>query len=194
MLILFIALASSACAISKKENDRAEKQIKAETISDNILLNDSISSAHLKYFEDRAIQKLIDFYDYLNMLGHENYNETIIKEVRSSAENLFFDIRQDIAPYKTSNDEMIKRTIDELLKENIGENALPELDILNVEITENLKIVNGSYFIGQLIFDIRDKEAALIITKKGQFSLRKMEKKFGDENLKIWEVFLDNIY
>ena len=51
MLILFIALASSACAISKKENDRAENQIKAETISDNILLNDSISDENLKYFD-----------------------------------------------------------------------------------------------------------------------------------------------
>ncbi len=116
------------------------------------------------------------------MLGHENYNETIIKEVRSSAENLFFDIRQNIAPYKTADDEMIKKTIDELLRENNGENALPELDILNVEVTENLNMVNDSHFIGAMIFDIRDKEAALIITKKGQFSLRRMEKKFGDEN------------
>jgi len=194
-LILLLIFVFAACAISKKENERLEKKDSGKEFSNDITMpGDTVSKENLKYFENRAIQKLIDFYDYLNMLGHDNFNNTIMEEIRSSAGKLFFDPKIKINPYIADPQVAKSQTLVLLLKENIGDNALPEIDILNVEIAKELQSQEAEYFKGILNFDIKNDEASIIVTKEATFSLRKIEKKFGEDSVMVWEVFLDCIY
>ena len=191
-MIICITLLSGSCAISKKENDRFDK-IDAGQIMSNTLTNDSVSQESLRHFEDRAIQKLVDFYDYLNILGHDNFNEDIMDEVRFSAEKLFFYAEEVIDPFMIRHQELPVKSIRLLLTENSGENPLPEMEILNVEIIDKLQRNEHGFYVGELSFDIKSNTDAVIVSKQGVFSLRKIDKKFGSETIKVWEVFLDRI-
>lgn len=185
----------SSCAISKKENEQLEKNnVGLENFRNYSVLNDTISNENLLYFENRAMQKLVDFYDYLNILGHESFNNTLMDEVRSSAGKLFFDRQIKIDPYKVNQQLAGLKTVEILLKENNGDSALPKIDILNIEIIEGFQSHGGEHFEGKMRFDIKNDKASIILTKEARIGLRKIEKKFGEETLKVWEVFLDSIY
>lgn len=195
ILILLIALFSIGCAISKKENERLDKKNSGHVFSEMIsLMGDTISKENLQYFENRVIQKLVDFYDYLNILGHESFNSTIMGEVRSSAEKLFYNSQITINPYRIQPQENLLKSVELLIDENYGDNALPVIGILNVEITEGLHLLADGYFAGKMQFDIKNDMDAVIVTKEATFSLRKVEKKFGQESVLVWEVFLGQIY
>lgn len=195
ILILLFAVFSIGCAISKKENERLNKKNSGQVFSETMsLMGDTISKENLQYFENRVIQKLVDFYDYLNILGHESFNSTIMGEVRSSAEKLFYNSQITINPYGIQQSEILLKTVELLVDENYGDNALPILGILNVEIIEGLHLLDDGYFAGKLQFDIKNDLDAVIVTKEATFSLRRIEKKFGEESVLVWEVFLGQIY
>lgn len=195
ILILLAVVFYAACAISKKENEHFEKNnVVLNNSQNNTVLNDTISNENLIFFERRVMQKLVDFYDYLNILGHESFNNLLMNEVRSSAEKLFFDCQIKIDPYKVDHQLEDLKTVETLLKENSGDNAIPKIDILNIEIIEGLQSHGGGHFEGKMRFDIKIDEASIIITKEAGISLRKIEKKLGEESIPAWEVFLDSIY
>lgn len=192
ILLGFTIISSMACAISKNEKDPISKTNGQQAVANNTLAKDSISHDNLKHFEDRAIQKVIDFYDYIDILGHDDFNNAIKDKVRSSAEALFYNPQSLVDPFADPNGTGLT-SLHLLLQEMDIENAPPELDILNIEIIEKFKLINESHYAGTMQLDIRNKSASIIITKEIDFSLRKIEKKFGNETMEIWEAFIDKI-
>ena len=192
--VLMVSIIIGSCAISKKENERFETSNAENFRGGLILTGDSISDDHLKYFENRAIQKLVDFYEYLGMLGHDSYTESIKKEVRSSALRLFHDDETEINPYLDNLQSETKGHLNVIIAEDFDSQIYPVLEILYAEVEEGLTMKPGGYYQGKMGFDIKNSTETTIITKEAIFSLRRINKTFGTKTIRVWEVFLDKIH
>ncbi len=189
----------SSCAISKKENERIDKMLSSQAIPfamDASLVSDSLSQENLRNFELRAIQKVIDLYDYLAILGDANYKKSIREEIKNSAEDQFFDAHTPIQPF--IDDTRLKEYISvEMYLDQVLFEKNSNLNIItNVKISQILESVNKHLFIGKISFELRTETEGNEggKSKYVDFSLRKIEKDFGNESLRIWEVYLDRIY
>ncbi len=197
LFLLILVISFMSCAISKKENERIENLIARQEIpSDNSLISDTITDEKLQHYEIRAIQKLEDFYSYLALLGNDNYTTSLKEEVRNSAVGLFFDTMGTINPFENSRDSSGSISVEQFLSQQLTDPLYIQFVPVNPQISASLELSDKNAFTGSIVFQVINKEdpESKRITKYADFSLRKVEKSFGNESMHIWEVFLDNIY
>lgn len=189
----------SSCAISKKENERIDKMLNSQTIPfvvDASLVSDSLSPNNLRNFELRAIQKVIDLYDYLAIMGDDSFKKSIREEIRNFAEDQFFDAHTAIQPFIDNARLKEEISVEIYLDQVLIETKTSTNIITNVKISQLLEQVNVDLFIGKTSFELSKETDGNVGAKSKyvDFSLRKIDKDFGDESLRIWEVYLDRIY
>lgn len=192
MYIWIVLLVASSCAISRKENERIEKLVSQQASKVEIPIVDSLTQDMLSKYENRAIQKLEDLYDYLGLLGNANYGLSMKEEIKISAKELFFDPVVEINPFDSI--ELEKSPLITCL-ERQQNMAVEDFSISSVEIDESLKLESKNNYEGQISYFlmIGKDEDGVQIRKKANFSLRKIEKNIGNDSVKIWEVFLESI-
>ncbi len=191
---LWVLIFAMSCAISKKENERVEQLLDTSSKPVQLTSADSLTKERLKGFEGRAEQKLDDFYDYLTFLSGGNYDDAMKDEIRFSALGLFYDPKASVCPVeiKGVNDSF---PVESFLADSVV-NTLPKnLSISSFEIIRPLEFVTEAYYHGQLAFELKvgKEDEGRVLSKKADFSLRKINKKLGKESVKTWEVFLESI-
>lgn len=184
-----------SCAISRNENERVDNLINDEQLSSKAELTDSLTSEVLSRYETRAIQKLEDFYDYLNLLCSEQYDVDVKLEIRKMAAALFYDDQVLINPFHLSEQVNSLPVID-YLDLHSNESASSDLVINEVEVQEHLSKKSKDVFVGRMIFRLRYSSdlSASEKRKYADFSMRRITKVINTEKSEIWEVYLDKVY
>jgi len=190
--IWLVLLVATSCAISKKENERIEKLLSQQSTHVEIPHADSLTQEMLRKYENRAIQKLEDFYDYLGLLGNKNYGASMKQEIVISAQSLFYDPDTGINPFDSTRS---KNYSVATCLENQQKATIEDFSVLEIGITDSLKLKNSNHYEGMIsyLLALGQNEDRALIQKQAIFSLRKINKKIGNDSLEIWEVLLERI-
>jgi hypothetical protein len=188
MIFLF-----SSCAISKKENERMVETLREPAVLPEIVGVGTPDSVMLASYENRAMQKLEDFYDYANLLMREDYSDELKGEIRASANSLFSDPAALARPFEGADS--YPRPLSSCLsglqadgsKKNFSPKAIKLLDPL-VQISDNR-------YDGRLLFllEVQKNGDLRILNKTVRISLQKIKKSTGSRSYVLWEVYLGQI-
>jgi hypothetical protein len=196
-LFLFSLLILAACAsISNEEvNFRKVSIDDAKDLTiENQFVSDELSTVHLKAFEKRAIEKLRDFADYVDIISDQSYEEEFRKLAMSQAKGLFIE-HSEIKLMDGFNSRRIELFLDEVKERSINTKVL----ISDIAIETQLKESIGSLFEGTLTFGFsvlstEHQEVNHLQKRKMEFFLMKTPKSFGTNQKMVWEIFLGDIY
>lgn len=196
---ILISFFLSACANAPMEKAAYnEKPVSEFEYAENELadakLEESLSGAidskeKLTSFEQRAVQKLQDFVNYLEIISNPEYDIVFRNQAKSMAESLFRDGKiseNNLAP-SIENME-INNFLTRLSENEFGEIAPA---IQNVKVLLHFQETKASFFRATLSFDLFIKENSS--NKTATVILTKITKQFGEQQKEVWEVFLEHI-
>lgn len=196
-MLLFL-LTAEDCGNINKQAPREEKQVDVFQVLESEFLNDDLSSDELQAFEIRAVQKLNDLIDYLNVYADTALASEFRIQSKNMIEKVFYK-KDDFGNYLqilSFVEDSVKSKLN-YLDETI--NLRTEID--SVRIIQPLQKKNNSLYSGEVQFyqsiyktDNSDK----VIIKSGRQNLKmvvvKSEKQFGEKTQLVWEIFLAGLH
>lgn len=154
----------SACAINHSADSKEAYEVEEEMASqEDQLTGSTLPEENLQAFETRAIQKVYDWIDYLNLINSETYDSLMENQLKAQAEALFVDnqlAEPDISPFFA---------IDKI-------EILEPLQQTKIGIYEGVLSVSGNNQDFKITF----------LAKRGA-------KTFGEEEMMVWKVFLGDL-
>lgn len=174
---LSLLLLSALCS-------RAQEAMSSNTNLQHTFTSDKLTSSELDAFEKRAVQKLEDFYNYLEVISNPGYDKTLREEAKKQALELFSgnECRVDGIKVGTLLDSCI--------------NITQETKSFNVEdarVKEKFPLQAGvAGYSGSMEFRLSSASSSSA-AKQASILLIKTEKIFGTEKKQVWTVFLCEI-
>jgi hypothetical protein len=193
-ILLLMFTLSAQSQTDEKESNYYQLQ---NTMSNNM----QQSSYNLVGFEGRAIQKLEDFANYLEIISNKEYDITLRKHALSLAGKLFYN---DNIKIKNSDKLLSSLSVLELNEylNSILKNGYAKItvEISNQSYIESLKQSKSDSYSGKLLFEqtntyIEDNKVQEKKTEKKEVDiiLIRKEKEFGKKTIPVWNVFLGDI-
>jgi hypothetical protein len=179
-IFLFVAFTLLSCGRAMEKEEKMKEQ-DSSVLSENTIdkteldfLTDSLSDKQKELFGKRAIQKLEDYYNYIEILSNKNYDTTLRNHAMVLATELFLD-KKNIEPI-----------IDSYSNNSTDSIAV---SIHNVSISSVPVTITDSTYRGELVFEERIKNKTKI--QHINFIIKKGNKHFGQEEHSVWETYLD---
>lgn len=192
-LMLLIFLTAEDCSNSNVEMSRQQKQNEMFTSIENDFLTDELTSETLSSFEKRAVQKLEDLDDYLNIY----LNPELEEEFRILAKNLVYS--------SFGSEDYLNSFLENLEFAEDKQNLLlyhPEIqkrifiEFGGVETSKRLhensnQNYSGEVEFSQKIFEILKSDTVLLNDTKGKIEMiaDKSLKEFGAKKQEVWEIY-----
>lgn len=145
--------------------------------------SENLTPSDVDAFETRAIQKVKDFYNYLNIICNPQYDIQLRNAAKSQALDMFYSKESTVDGVK------LESVLDSCVKS--GKQATWQ--ILQAS-TEKVLILNKDHsgYDGSISFNLvvnsgafTDKEVSIVLCKKA--------KKFGSDTKMVWTVLLNEI-
>lgn len=152
-------------------------------------------------FEERAKEKIIDFADYLSIYSTKAYDTLFRQQARQMMVNLFIN-HDALITISMSGQDILKANTLETLIHDIYTNEfnLVELKIINPEIYELLHTEETAKYVGKIKFShellgISSDDTLLLDSGTNQIDIItvKINKTFGNDSIRIWEVLLGDM-
>jgi hypothetical protein len=189
LLFFFVACASTHrermleeiadAPVAEMESEALEAQFTAERLS----------AEELKAFESRAIQKLEDFSDYVNLLADPGLDSVFRQQAIRQALVLFVDEHTEVVM-----DSKRESIIDVLERFNDDQQQHSLYEIQDIEIKDHLQPTPDRQYAGKLSFQQHfSMENRLTVSRQAQVIVRKVLKRFGDQEEWVWEVLIADI-
>jgi hypothetical protein len=182
-------------AVSEEERIVALKD-NVKTVFEADSLGDEFRSA----YEETARQKLIDFADYLKIISDTSLDINFRQQARAMASKLFISDGVDLHNWSKIYSKPGLNTLEKLLDTSLSLGLDCWVQPFQIVVDKPLTRKNDSTFAGNLSFYQRK------ISLEGQvygdnkvkmyrvdFYVMRKAKPFGDEQLRIWAVFLGDI-
>ncbi len=186
-LHILLVLVIVACAQNAEHKYDAQYEI-ADHVSEEKIIEDlleapMLSESELSFFESRAVQKLEDYYEYLNLIQQSELDSTFKQQAIDMAKALFYN-QQTIDSnlgYLSQIETALDSTIilDKALKLNRITTATP------------FKAANNNSYQMQLNHQVKHSKGKA--NRSAVVLLIQVRKKFGDQEKRVWEVFLKSI-
>jgi len=160
-------------------------------------VKDELTSEILSAFEKRAIQKLSDLDDYLNIYA----DTSLSKEFRLQARQMIkesFNSEMDLQTY-FKNIELSEDTLNDIIYYSEKEGSFIT-EINSIIIKDNFQKQISSSYVGELGFSQKNRNnysdentdvKSFILNAK--MHVLKIEKEFGKESQDVWEVYFGEI-
>jgi hypothetical protein len=208
MLILILAGCSANPMMNKSESYEPmyeavteEEELAVERI-DYEFEKDQLSSLALKAFEQRAIQKISDFADYLNILTDDSLDSAFLYQANEMLFSLFYskNVEVSINHSKAAFEKHMKLV--DFLSYFQGDKSLKvKIDISDFKIEDSLNFAGRKHYSGEIscLFSVQNIGNDKTILPNGIYNTvikiesRKTEKLFGTIPKQIWEIFLGDI-
>lgn len=171
------------------------------SILENIFVSEELAVSEKQAFEQRATQKLYDYYDYVELISYQNLDKALKDYTIKQIIDLFnedisvFDDFTQIIQEDFENLENYINNISKLKIEKI------EIEVSDLQFIQQLEIKSKNIYTGKIAYQIKYQiieEGSVINTfsqrNEIEIILKKIEKNFGNETKKIWQIFLGNIY
>ena len=185
LFVICLTLTSCASRSNKEDAQAYDKIMLDTTVSlslenrENISMNfssDSLTIEQKKLFAKRAIQKLEDYYNCLQIISNKKYDVMLRNRGKGIAEDLFVDKMT------------IQYTLDSISK--ITEDSLG-ITIRNIVVSNVIVMRNDSTYQGEILFDEKQTKNFVIRQRTAKFLIKKVHKNFGSNKEIVWEVFLN---
>lgn len=137
-------------------------------------------------FEEKGMQKLQDFYDYLAIVSNPVYEKPMREDAETQVRQMFYtsDCTVDGKP--------VKKFIDSCFHLK----AQVKLQAINIKVTQGLKaktsVLDNEYYEGELSFSLSDGTDALV-AKTAYIMLTKSGKQSGTSKKDVWTAFICDI-
>jgi hypothetical protein len=147
----------------------------------------SVNESQVVTFQQRGIQKLKDFYNYLTIISNPAYDKRLREDAKNQAKQLFYGVDCKV------NGKQASGFIDSCF--TITKAA--EWKVVNVSVLQNMasraeESDSTATYYGELVFN-ELVNAVLSGTKKAEIILSKSQKQFGVKKKEVWAVFICSI-
>lgn len=177
-LLLLLVLTAEDCSDEAHQPSFAESQMTVYDEIENDFIADEIDPATLKAFEERALEKMYEFIDYMNLYADSSLNAEFRLQARQMAVALFVD-KADFNKL-LENLQVVEEEPKNRLIQNDGKSV--EFKLENVQVINSLQSVDSNY-IGQLFYRINDTDQNI------DLRLQKTEIAFGNDEMAVWKIF-----
>lgn len=161
-----------------------------------------LPDVQLEAFGNRAVQKLFDFADYLNLISDREYDMDFRNKAMGMAEDLFLDKSLDFPDLTRHEAPISMTTVGNFLSVISKSKAFDKVEatIKSAEITEEAGREGQTGYFGKIRFEME-----LVGKMKGkevfsesyngeiEFSIIQEIKKFGNKNRPVWESKLGKV-
>ncbi|MDX2245645.1 MAG: hypothetical protein SF052_02645 [Bacteroidia bacterium] len=144
----------------------------------------NLSATQFPAFEKRAIQKLVDFGDYLEIIGNPAYEKSLREHAVELIYGLFVSKNVSIGQWGTVSALAHTRLA--------GKDKSGDIIITDISVSQPLKFQENRVA-GELTFALKSVKNNIQQTYSSEITLRQTHKKFGNETIGVWEVFLGEI-
>lgn len=196
---LLISCAAEVDRSDESASDFTDSSFLIEEFSN--LEVDNLSDNNIVAFEQRAMQKLEDFSDFLAILSDTTIDSEFKKQAALMAVEIFINTENTISFSLSDDLSADEQTIEAFLLElQNGKLGILSIEIQNVSTFQKMKQSNNQEYKGlmKLELSIANKRETQI--KKNTVQLecevmaKKVDKEFGNTSKMVWEVFLGDIY
>lgn len=196
---LLISCAAEVDRSDESASDFTDSSFLIEEFSN--LEVDNLSDNNIVAFEQRAMQKLEDFSDFLAILSDTTIDSEFKKQAALMAVEIFINTENTISFSLSDDLSADEQTIEAFLLElQNGKLGILSIEIQNVSTSQKMKQSNNQEYKGlmKLELSIANKRETQI--KKNTVQLecevmaKKVDKEFGNTSKMVWEVFLGDIY
>lgn len=196
---LLISCAAEVDRSDESASDFTDSSFLIEEFSN--LEVDNLSDNNIVAFEQRAMQKLEDFSDFLAILSDTTIDSEFKKQAALMAVEIFINTENTISFSLSDDLSADEQTIEAFLLElQNGKLGILSIEIQNVSTSQKMKQSNNQEYKGlmKLELSIANKRETQI--KKNTVQLecevmaKKVDKEFGNTSKMVWEVFLGDVY
>lgn len=160
-----------ACSSASEERDMSDSKSAAMdsvaimvNTKENTFLDDSLSTEQLQIFSKRAIQKLYDYYNYMELLSDSTLEPSMREHTLNVLSKLIFE-KNKILP-------------DSILQQ--------KLLISKIDSVSSIEKLNDTLYKGIIYYELSNR----MITQSN-FYIQKSTKTFGNEQKKVWEALIN---
>jgi hypothetical protein len=202
-ILAYLALSSKSCGSDEKEeaaNNKAEVA-KTRVNIKNEFESDDLSRKSLKGFEAKARQDLVDFSDYLNICSDNQLDSLFRSQARQMILDMFVSDSIKISNRLLDKTELKNISLIEFLKPDPSSNYISMNFIFDsMKITEPLHRTDEFNYKGRLSFsrtmtarNAYDTVSTNPFGMEADIYASKVFKVFGEDTLRVWELFLGEI-
>lgn len=208
IIILVLSACSANPSMSKSESYESMYEIATEEAEPAIekahyeFEKEQLSSLALKAFEQRAVQKILDFADYLSIVSDNSLDSVFLNQANEMLISLFHNdgvnVYIDYPKSPSSRPEKLQKFLSYFWSE-----ASPkiQIEISDFKVQDSLKITGKKNYAGEIVclLTIQNTGDGKAIISNGiyhasfEIESRKTIKQFGSNKKNIWEIFLGDI-
>ena len=191
--ILYTLIYSGLLGLVVNCTANMEKHVadKEGTISDIELqfYGEALPKNNLLAFEQRALQKLEDFYGYLNIIADSTYDTAFRQYSRSLAVQLFDHQTQVLWQGKSYS-------IEQFVSNWYSQSQPGKFALEQPKVTKGFGVLRSGAYFATLAYTIHTNGAEHSYTTlmKTEVVVKKTVKHFGHESKPVWEAFLGDTY
>lgn len=199
VLVIYIAMSARSCTDVEDMGQSAfQEQI---SLIESGMETDIPDIKSLIAFEEKARQKVLEYGDYLSIMTDNALDSFFRAKVGDQFIALFTDDQVSLELNISKDSKSQHYSISELIR-RISEPGQGKVIIYNdsVMIVQHLVNINPHLYQGKINFNqniqVGSPDASplsAIYTQELDFYLKKIEKQFGDNSKKVWQVFLGDI-
>ena len=180
-----LTLASPTCEEEVSPEHRRQEHLEHLQAVAWDLRSESLTRRNLDAFEYRAVEKLMDYADYLNIVYDQNLDETFHYQSSENIKDLFTD--------RSSPENPLPARIDLGLYSSI-KYLIDNIEIIVPLEIQSKEIYRGSMRYSQKILGITGSDTLNLDTSNHQMEmmLQMILKDFGENSLIVWEVLLND--
>ncbi len=172
---------SAPAPVANEVHSNYSTKAMASTFTSN-----SLNQQQVNTFQDRSIQKLKDFYNYLTIISNPKFDKRLRENVKTQAKQLFY------GPDCKVNGKIASDFIDSCF--NLT--SLVEWKAIDIGIYKNMASLSIENTTGIYQGELSFKESvngAVSKVRKVEIVLSKSQKQFGDSKQDVWTVFICSI-
>ena len=195
-LMLLVLLSAENC---DRPNESNKAELKVKQISDkyqnieNEFIKDELSVEDLSAYETRAIQKLMDLADYININADTSISVQFRKQANQMIREEFFE-KDDVKNfYKNLGilEDTLNMTLYYLKYGGLFKTEFNSFEIINhFQKESDLKYSGEIQFTQQISYLIQSDTVVASFQRRINMLVVKTEKNFGSKTQEVWEVYL----
>lgn len=155
------------------------------TVSSKVTIQSNFSFQAIKAFQESAVLKIEDYYDYLELYSNTATSDTLRKQLKGTIYNLFADQQPKVVDFTSSDNTPIalNKLLDKIKKKNY-----------TFKLTDTQSsIVAADFWTTKYNLEIFEGNQRCILEVFSKVIFRPVEKQFGSNSKEVWVLFLGNM-
>ena len=172
----FLLLAFALTTFGQSSNTNASSKVAIKT---------NFSFQAIKAFQESAVFKIEDYYDYLELYANATTSDTLQQQLKVAIHNLFVESQPKVIDFTTSENKpiLLTKLLDKIKKKNYT------FKLTNIENS----IVAADFWTTKYNLEINEGTQRCNIEVFSKVIFKPIEKQFGKTTKEVWTLFLGGV-